>query len=360
MSTIQAYAPGRAELLGNHTDYNEGLVLSMALNCGTFLKGEKKPGRNLILHAKDLQESFTTSLDALKPQTEKTWTNYVIGVAARLQEKGVQLGGAEIDISSTLPMGAGLSSSAALEISTALFLKRAYPFEMTSIDLVKVAQWAEHHYSGVKCGLLDQISSLMSKDQHVTFIDCRSYEVKNFAVPEKAVFVMVNSGVKHALVTGEYNERRESCEEAARLLGVPFLRDVSPEQLEAARDKLPGRAYHRARHVVYENDRVQKAVKALQTGDLETMGRLMLASHESSIRDFENSCPELDALVKWASETQGCYGARLSGGGFGGATINLVDRDHTENFVEAIAVKYEATYKIKPLVLVSPPSAGAE
>lgn len=360
MSTIQAYAPGRAELLGNHTDYNDGLVLSMALNCGTTLKGEKRADRQLVLHARDLEESFSVSLDALKPEAEKTWANYVIGVAARLQEKGVKLGGAEIGITSTLPMGAGLSSSAALEISTALFFKKAYPFEMDSIDLVKVAQWAEHNYSGVKCGLLDQISSLLSRDRHVTFIDCRSYEVKNFAVPEKAVFVMVNSGVKHALVTGEYNERRESCEEAARLLGVPFLRDVSPEQLEAARNWLPSRAYHRARHVVYENDRVQKAVTAFQAGDLDTMGKLMLASHESSIRDFENSCPELDALVKWASETKGCYGARLSGGGFGGATINLVDRDHVENFVTEIASRYEMEYRIKPLVLVSPPSAGAE
>jgi len=359
MSTIQAYAPGRAELLGNHTDYNEGLVLSMALNCGTTLKGETRPGRELVLHAKDLGESYSVCLDSLKPQSERSWANYVIGVAERLQQKGVKLGGAEIEISSTLPMGAGLSSSAALEISTALFFKKAYPFEMDSIDLVKVGQWAEHNFTGVKCGLLDQISSLMSKDHHVTFIDCRSYEVRNFAVPEKAVFVMVNSGVKHALVTGEYNERRESCEEAAHLLGVPFLRDVSPEQLEAAKAKLPERVYHRARHIVNENDRVQKAVSAFQAGDLKTTGQLMLASHESSIRDFENSCPELDALVKWASETEGCYGARLSGGGFGGATINLVDRDHAESFVKTIASRYESVYNIKPLVLVSAPSAGA-
>jgi galactokinase len=360
MNEIISYAPGRAEILGNHTDYNGGLVLSMALNCGTTVRGVVKAGRAVAVEAKDLGRRTVLDLDALAPVPEESWVNYVAGVLARLQELGLPTGGAELSISSTLPMGAGLSSSAALEVATLLWTKEAYPFELPELELVKVAQWAEHHYSGVKCGLLDQISVLMSKSGCLTHIDCRALVVEPLPIPEKAVFVMVNSGVKHALVDGEYNERRASCEQAAKILGVALLRDADEADLGDARERMSDQIYRRAMHIVGENHRVRLAREALEKGDLGELGSLMFQSHQSSRLNFENSCEELDLLVDLAAGLPGCLGARLSGGGFGGATINLVEKGLEDDFAEEMKVLYEKQTGREPLVLISSPSGGAQ
>jgi galactokinase len=350
---LKVYAPGRAELLGNHTDYNEGFVLSLAVNRGITLTGEARNDNRIILHdVSYMKTSYETTLDAIRPLKEPNWPNYILGVVAQYLKAGHKLGGFEFSITSDLPVGAGLSSSAALEISTALFLQKAFNISVDPLTTTKFAQAAEHQYAGVKCGLLDQISSLMSRENCATYIDCRTYEVKNIPLPAGACFIVANSGAKHALVGGEYNERRSDCEAAAHALGVPFLRDVTSSSLDAGRSKMSDRQYHRARHVVGENERVLAALEALKAGQLADFGKLMFASHESSIHNFENSCVELDALVASAKKFPGAYGARLSGGGFGGATINLVDPKQADAFIKHLG-------SLASECLVTPAAPGA-
>jgi galactokinase len=340
---IQVYAPGRAEILGNHTDYNEGLVLSIAVDRGTTVRGGLRHDGKIRLVASDLSEEIILDLSEIRPQENREWANYVLGVYDQFIKRGLPPKGFELEISSNLPMGAGLSSSAALEVATGLFLQQIYQTNFDRLELAKIGQAAEHHYVGVKCGLLDQISSLFGKKDHLIRIDCRTFEVRNIPIPHGSQFVIANSKVKHALVSGEYNERRESCEAAAKTLGVKALRDVTPEILEKNSSKLTPQALKRARHVVGEIDRVQRAEVALQKQDLVTFGKLMWASHESSIQNFENSCKELDLLVNAAQKIKGCWGGRLSGGGFGGATVNLVDDAAVDVFTKKVAQAWKGT-----------------
>jgi galactokinase len=356
--SFSAYAPGRAELLGNHTDYNDGLVLSLAVNRGTTVTGSPLPDNRIALRSRDLSETWEGSLKAIQPGPAEAWYNYVLGVVEELRRRQVFLGGFELEAASTLPIGAGLSSSAALEAATALFLKKIYPYELDPLEIAKACQAAEHTYAGVKCGLLDQISVLFAKADHATFIDCRSFEVRHLPLGTDTRFVIVNSGVKHALVAGEYNERRASCEQAAHLLGKKALRDTTTAELNDARDRLPELIWKRARHITGENERVAQAVGFLATGHMDAFGKLMFESHDSSVRHFENSCPELDFLVETARGITGCLGARLSGGGFGGATINLVRADAVETFAADIAAAYQNRYGSTPLVLATEAAAG--
>jgi galactokinase len=283
----------------------------------------------------------------------------VIGAAFHLRLRGIELRGARIEISSSVPLGAGLSSSAALEIASLLAFKKLCDFSLPDLEIAKVGQAAEHSHAGVQCGLLDQISSLMSKPNKLTVIDCRTLQVSHVSMSPDLVFVIVNSGVKHALVAGEYNERRASCEQAARLLGVTALRDASADLLESKKDAMPQLVWKRARHVIEENDRVRTAIKAMNSDDFTALGRSMLESHESSKRNFQNSCPELDFLVETAAKQPGCLGARLSGGGFGGATINLVERSILGQFEAEIASTYLKKFHSKPLILHTTASSGA-
>ena len=351
---IQVYAPGRAEVLGNHTDYNEGLVLSIAVDRGTTVRGNVRHDGKIKLVATDLSEELILDISELRPQTSNEWANYVLGVYDQFIKRGLPPKGFEMEISSNLPMGAGLSSSAALEVATALFLQQIYQTNFDKLELAKIGQAAEHHYVGVKCGLLDQISSLFGKKDHLIWIDCRTLEVRNIPIPLGSQFVIANSKVKHALVTGEYNERRESCEAAAKQLGVKALRDVTPDFLEKNASKLSAQLLKRARHVVGEIDRVQKAEVALAKSEIAAFGKLMWESHDSSIQNFENSCEELDLLVAAAQKVKGCWGGRLSGGGFGGATLNLVEDSAIEVFTQKMTQAWVGTE-----CLVSSASEGA-
>jgi len=377
----EIFAPGRAELLGNHTDYNEGLVMAIAVDRGITMRGQKSGDSKIRLRSESMDDEVVLDLNELAPQAgPEEWANYLLGVVELFQERGEWIEGFEAEVKSDLPMGAGLSSSAALEVATALFLQSTFKTHIEPLELARIAQKAEHTYTGVQCGLLDQISSLMSKAGHVTFIDCRSYEVQHVPLPEGVAFVIANSNVKHALTGGEYNERRASCEAAASAFGVATLRDVSPTmlidrsriilqaldnggsaigtnaageeveveidlELEEGQDpaeahKVAAEAmrvhFRRAAHVVGEIARVEEGAEFLRAGDAKEFGRLMYASHESSMVNFENSCPELDALVEATRGLDYCYGARLSGGGFGGATINLIEAGKEEAFVEAM------------------------
>ena len=268
-------------MLGNHTDYNEGLVLSLAISYGTTMTAAAVADHHFNLHAREFGRKHRVAVDQVSPQRSETWSNYVLGVIAQLQKRGVPITGAEIEITSTIPVGAGLSSSASLEIATALTMQKLFPYEMSRLDMARIGQAAEHTYAGVKCGLLDQISVALSKKDHATYIDCRTFEIDHLPLSSEVEFVIAHSGVKHALTAGEYNERRASCEEAAKSLGVRALRDVSVADLEAAKSRLPERAYKRAAHVVGENDRVTRAKEYLTGHRMKEFGALMFESHDS-------------------------------------------------------------------------------
>jgi galactokinase len=343
MKSLSTYAPGRAELLGNHTDYNEGYVLAIAVDHGTTLTGQVRPDRMLKLHSREMNTSEEISLDHLAAEKVADWSRYTFGVVDQFRRNDLPLGGFEAEISSTLPMGAGLSSSASLENAAVLFLLQAFGGRLTPLQMAQYSQMAEHDFVGVRCGLLDQIASLLSKAGSATFIDCRTFEVRHVPIPSNVSFILAQSGVKHSLVAGEYNERRSDCEAAARALGVKALRDVTTEMLLAHQHELPERIFKRARHITGENERVLAVSEALKNGDLARFGRIMFESHESSRLYFENSCPELDHLVDVARRTPGVYGARLSGGGFGGATINLVEREKVDEVVKALTAAAPGT-----------------
>lgn len=355
---IQAFAPGRVEWLGNHTDYNQGYVLSAALESGTTIKGKKREDDMISLYSVRFDEKFETEASKLKPLAEKHWSNYVTGVAAELAKRN-EIGGFEAVIMGDVPIGAGLASSASLTVSTALMLCQLFKIILSKPEMAQMAQAAEHNFAGVKCGLLDQISAIYGVRDQAIFIDFRTLEVKNVQVPKSVELVIVNSGVKHSLVTGEYNERRSSCESAAKKLGKQFLRDIDMKTLERDSSKLNDLEFRRAKHIVGENQRVRSAIEALRANDIARVGQLMLESHSSSMDNFENSISEIDYLISVASSIEGCYGARLTGGGFGGATINLVDTEAIADFGRKISRSYKKRYGFEPEIFVTRPGSGA-
>jgi len=337
MLSAKSFAPGRVELLGNHTDYNGGVVLSAATHLGISAQGKTREDGKVVLTSEGIPGVVCADLGNLKPAD--SWSDYPLGVTQVLKEAGYPIKGYEADFSSTLPLGAGLSSSAALEVCTALLLSRLFDFQIDPLPLAKLARKAENEFVGVSCGLLDQVSSVFGEKEHAIFLDCRAESVETIPFPQGVGLIIINSGVKHALTGGEYNERRDQCFEAARLMGVPALRDVTSEQLEAA--KMPDIVKRRARHVVGENERVFAALQLLRAGDAAGFGKLMSASHQSSIENFENSTPELDAIVTIAKAQKGIYGARLTGGGFGGAVVALADNDAYDTVAPIIAEEYK-------------------
>ena len=340
---IVSRAPGRVELLGNHTDYNEGVVLSAAINYDVTTRGEAVAGRRATVSSSFSAEPVEVSLDALSPlEGEPAWANYALGVAAMLLAEGYQLGGFNMQVESDLPVGAGLSSSAALEVATAKFLTKLSSLDIDPLRLAKICRRAENDFAGVKCGFLDQVSSIFGRRGQAVYLDCRSEAVENIPLPDDSALLVYHCGVEHRLVGGEYNERREQCFAAARALGVRALRDVTGVELERARAALDPVVYRRAAHIVGEDERVFAGIEALRRGDGAAFGELMFASHASSRTHFENSTPELDALVEIAHGEPGVYGSRLTGGGFGGATISLVERASAEAVARAIDEKYTA------------------
>jgi galactokinase len=372
--THMVRAPGRLELLGNHTDYNDGLVMALAVDKYiTFAASPRTDGKvELVSTAFPGSEIF--SINELKKNPAASWADYVKGVLAQLTKRGVHFSGFNAAIHGTIPIGAGMSSSAALEVGTALIVRKLYPFTVTEaglgvpparnekgelpppsqkerLELAKIGRAAENEFVGVQCGILDQISSLFGKAWSVVDIDCRSLVVEHSPMPGVAVIVC-NSGVKHSLVGGEYNELRQNCENAAKKLGAKFLRTVELKQVEAAKAKLTEREYQCAKHVVSEIARVVAGERALREDDVQQFGQYMFQSHESS-RDFlKNSTKELDLLVELARKAPGCIGARLTGGGFGGATINLVAHHQAEAFIQHMSAAYEKQTGINMTPLV--------
>jgi galactokinase len=344
--SVAAYAPGRVEVLGNHTDYNEGFVLSAAIDLGTFFLAAPATDGLCRLVAGDLMEEAQFPAIAPTAGSTQTWSNYVKGVLAGLNALHRPSRGFLGLFLGNIPLGAGLSSSAALEMSTGMALSALYGIEVDRLSLARIGQAAEHSYAGVQCGLLDQITSLYGKAHHLVMTDFRSLDVEEIPMGDRACFLMCNTSVKHALVDGEYNRRHASCRRAAGHFAaampgpVRALRDVTGADLRRLGAGLDAASAARAAHVIGENERVVDGREALRRGDLATFGALMFASHESSRTNFENSCTELDFLVAEARRTPGVLGARLSGGGFGGSAVALVEPEAAGSASRRLAAAY--------------------
>ena len=363
--TVEAYAPGRVEILGNHTDYNEGFVLSAAIDMGTFFLASPRSDGRCQVRAGDLGETVEFDVADPRADTITPWANYVKGVLSGIGHHGELPHGFDALFYGNVPLGAGLSSSAALEISAGLALGALYGINVDRLELARIGQAAEHEYAGVKCGLLDQITSLFGQENHLVMSDFRTVEVATVPLGDDSVFLMCNTSVKHALVDGEYNERRAHCEEAAAFFEtaldhpVTALRDVSWEEWEQHSSRMEPLAASRSAHVIGENTRVLKGRELLEKGRLEEFGELMFASHESSRVNFENSCRELDFLVDTARRLPGVSGARLSGGGFGGSAVALVHPRDVEVASHAITAAYTKEFGHPCDVRVVRPSEGA-
>ncbi len=362
---VAAAAPGRLEILGNHTDYNEGFVLSAAVDRGTCLLAAPAPGggSSCRVYCSVLGQEAAFDLDRLADKRPGEWANYIKGVLVALGRRGVRPPAFNAVLRGNVPLSAGMSSSAALEMAVALAVCRLAGAELPWIELAKAGQEAENQYVGAQTGLLDQFSSLRGRAGCLVFSDFRSLAVETVPVPAGTALVVVNCMVKHVL-TNEYNERRQACFAAADCLrarhpAVRTLRDVSMAQLEAARNQLDITAWRRARHVVGENERVLAGIAALRAGDVAAFGRLMLESHESSRLNFENSCAELDILVELGRSLPGALGARLSGGGFGGTTVHLVEAAAAETYAARLATAYRTRTGIVPETMICQAAAGA-
>ncbi|MEO7933950.1 MAG: galactokinase [Chthoniobacterales bacterium] len=354
---MQAYAPGRVELLGNHTDYNEGVVLAAAIDRGVTVTGDLSGNSILLLQSDGPQVRHDLDYRWPEPLTTNQWANYPLGVIRMLLEDGYEVPGFSASISSTLPTGAGLSSSAALEVATCLLIEKLSGYSLEPMARAKLCRRAENEFVGVNCGLLDQASSVFGEENAAIYLDCRAETVSTVAFPPGLALLITNSGVKHQLTGGEYNERREQCFEAARILGVKALRDVTSEQLRQA--DMPELTRRRALHITGENERVFAGVEDLRAGDGAAFGKLMFESHESSRTNFENSTAELDALVEIAQTTDGVYGSRLTGGGFGGATVSLIDPTKADAIIARFTREYRQRTGIDCQTYLTAVSVGA-
>lgn len=358
------FAPGRVNLIGEHTDYNDGFVLPCAIGFRTWIAVAVRADTKLVLRSVAFHDQFEFNAQKLPDRRLQAWCDYSLGVAVELHRLGARLPGANLLVNGEVPIGAGLSSSAAIEVATALGLLSLTERQLPLEDVAKLCQRAECEFVGARVGIMDQFVSCLGKKGHALLLDCRSLKYERIAIPEQVKLVICNTMVKHELSSGEYNIRRKECEEGVRILSgkypqVKALRDVTLEQLSAARQALSPVIYRRCLHVVEENERVLRTVEQFRSGNLEAVGRLMLASH-ASLRDlYEVSCSELNTLVEIAQTLPGCYGARMTGGGFGGCTVNLVDASSAQTFAEEISRAYEAKTGIHPEVYICEPASGA-
>ncbi len=362
--TVVAIAPGRVNLIGEHTDYNDGFVFPAAINLSIRAAARPRTDATLVVHAAMYATTAKASLTALAPVRDHGWMNYVAGTAAMLIGRGVRIRGAELFIEGDIPLGAGLSSSAALEVSTALALLSISDTTLSPVDVALACQKAEHTFAGVRCGIMDQFISVLGKRDHALFVDCRSLSHELVPIPAGARLVVCNTNVKRELTTSSYNDRRADCAAGVAALakhipGITALRDVSPERLREFQSSLSPVVLRRCRHVVSENARVLRSAIALRAGDLSEFGKLMYQSHFSLKNEYEVSCPELDAIVDICAEEDEVYGARMTGAGFGGCAVCLVSADHAERVAERLRTEYPMKTGRQPTVYVSTVEDGA-
>ena len=344
------FAPGRVNLIGEHTDYNGGHVFPCALTLGTYGLARKREDNKLRFYSVNFENLgiMETSLDDLTPYKEANWTNYPKGVMWAFKKRGFKLPcGLDILIYGNIPNGSGLSSSASLEVLTGVILKDMFGFDVSMVEIAQIGQYSENNFNGCNCGIMDQFASAMGKKDNAIFLDTNTLEFEYAPVVlEDAKIVIINSKVKHSLVDSAYNDRRNECETALKelqeVIDIKTLGDLTEEEFEANKDAIKSDIRQkRAKHAVYENQRAIKAVAALKQDDVETFGKLMNASHVSLRDDYEVSCKEIDILVDLAWAIDGVVGSRITGGGFGGCTVSIVKNDAVDTFVETIGAKYE-------------------
>jgi galactokinase len=345
-------SPGRINLIGEHTDYNGGYVLPAAIDKAVYMAVSLRDDNEIHLTAYDLNEIFSISIDDLKPIGDISWPNYILGAAAQFKENGKLIKGFNAILSSDIPIGAGLSSSAAVECSVVFALNELLQTRIEKIEMVKMAQRAEHEYAGVKCGIMDQFASMFGKKEHVLRLDCRSLQYEYFPLRMEGLkIILLDTGVKHSLASSEYNVRREQCEEGVAMIqkkyaDVKSLRDTDIKMIKECVDA-SSLIYRRCKFIVEENMRLLQACEALAVNDIETFGKKMYATHEGLSKEYEVSCPELDFLVNTVKDDTGVIGARMMGGGFGGCTINLVREEAVDNLIQRVTPLYEKTMNLE-------------
>lgn len=365
-----ARAPGRVNLLGEHVDYNDGFVLPAAIDRATHVAFSPTDSNEVTLRAMDLEQDVCFTLEALaeKKQLDGSplpdWARYPAGVAWALAERGLAVSGVDAVFASDVPRGAGLSSSASVELAFAVMWKTLGGWDLSPMEMARLCQRAENRYVGVNCGIMDQFASACGEADRLLLLDCRSLEYRTLPLPNDVAIVIADTSVRRSLTTSAYNDRRAACEEAVRLLQrdlpeVKSLRDVSPAEFDRFSAGLPAEVEKRARHIVQEIDRTQRAIPLLEGGDVAGFGRLMNECHVSLRDHYEVSCPELDTMTQIAWSLPGCYGARLTGAGFGGCTVNLVAQEETQGFVEALADRYHSDTELTPEIYVCKAAEGA-
>jgi UDPglucose--hexose-1-phosphate uridylyltransferase len=357
-------APGRVNLIGEHTDYNDGFVMPCAIGLKARVAISPRPDDKLVLRSQQFPKQFEFDLVSLPCKKVGDWCDYILGIAVALRRAGHRLRGANLLVESDIPIGAGLSSSAAIEVAAALALINLNGIDLSLTQIAQLCQRTENEFIGARVGIMDQLVSCHGKRGHALFLDCRSLQFELLPIPKHARMVICNTMVKHEHASGEYNRRREECEEGVRLLSRNFpeiraLRDISIEQLKQYTQDLPAKIFNRCHHVIEENDRVRAAAERLRAADLQGLGKLMRESHVS-LRDlYEVSCRELDIMVEAAEGLSGYYGGRMTGGGFGGSTVNLVDSSTAAAFVDRISARYRQATGVAPKIHICSAADGA-
>ncbi|REL31744.1 galactokinase [Thalassotalea euphylliae] len=355
------HAPGRVNLIGDHTDYNDGFVLPAAINYGTDIAASKRDDKVISVYAHDCnQESAEFSLEDIQFDEQRMWLNYVAGTLKVLMETFPDIQGADMVVSGNVPQGAGLSSSASFEIAILKTFVELYDLNLDGVKAALKGQRAENTFVGCNCGIMDQLISAMGKDKHAMLLDCRSLTFQDAPIPEELSIFIVNSNVRRGLVDSEYNQRREQCEKVAAHFGVNALRDLSIEQLENAKEQLDPILFKRAKHVVTENARVESALLALKNNDVTLLSGLMRDSHNSLRDDFQVTVKEMDGLVEMIDGVLGNQGGvRMTGGGFGGCIVALTPTKLLTELTELVEKEYPEKFGLKPSVYVCRASQGA-
>jgi galactokinase len=362
---LMVEAPGRVNLIGEHTDYNDGFVLPVAIQFRTRVAIAARNDGRLVITSENYSEQVEFDLAELPGTARRHWSDYVVGVARKLKEHGIDLPGANLLIYGDVPLGAGLSSSASLEVAVCGAFLAASEAKLDGAEMARLCQRAENEFVGARCGIMDQFVSVHGHKDHALLLDCRSLENQQVPIPENVRLLISNTMVRHSLAGGEYNLRRKECEAGAHFFAekkadVKALRDVSLEDFQKWQVEIPEMIRKRCRHVISENARVIKAVEALGKKDVILFGKLMIESHASLRDDFEVSCEELDLMVDLAGKIEGVYGARMTGGGFGGCTINLVKSEAVEEFQAKVAEGYERATGRKPEIYVCMAADGVK
>ena len=342
---IMVFSPGRINLIGEHTDYNDGFVFPAAINMGISLAIQKSDAKLSKVYALDKEEIHEFSLENMQPLKEGSWKNYILGVVSEIQKLGISLENFNISFAGDIPGGAGMSSSAALENSVVFGLNELFNLKISKQEMILISQKAEHNYAGVKCGIMDQYASMFGENKSALLLDCRTIKSKSFKIDFKNyTLLLVNTNVKHDLSESAYNDRREVCERVSALLKIKVLRDACKQDLESVKNQVSKEDYDKAAYVIEENKRVEEFTKAIHINSLKTLGALLYKSHEGLSNKFKVSCKELDFLVAQTKDNKNILGARMMGGGFGGCTINLIKKTEVANFEKEVATNYKKEF----------------